>query len=174
MKKIISIYNKIEEVFLVATIVVSVTLLFINVILRYIFNTGIYGADEIALICFIWMSWLGISIGERQKEHIRIDMLSQSLHGLPKKILDITAELITLAILIFLVYYGVKVVGVFVRKGTVTAMYRIQKYWIYLSVPLGSLMMGLRIVGHIVEIIRAKDYGVKKEALDEAEEGEKS
>lgn len=169
MKKIIKVYNKIEEVFLVSSIVVSVTLLFINVILRYMFNTGIYGADEIALICFVWMSWLGISIGEREKEHIRIDMLSQSLHGLPKKILDITAELVTLAILVFLVYYGFKVVGVFVRKGTVTAMYRIQKYWIYLSVPIGSLMMGLRIIGHIVEIVRAKDYGAKPKELEEEE-----
>lgn len=85
LKKLGSIYNKIEEVTLATMLAGSLMILFINVVLRKFFNSSIYGADELARVLFIWMSWLGISIGERRSEHIRIDMLVQKLHGVPKR-----------------------------------------------------------------------------------------
>ena len=160
LKKVANFYNRIEEIFIGGMIAFSVIMLFINVILRYVFNTGIHGADEIALICFVWMSWMGISIVELKRGHVRIDMLSQSLHGTTKKVVDILADIVTLAILAFLVIYGLKVCSLFVEKGTVTNIWKVHKYWIYLSVPLGSFMMGIRVIFHILEVIKTKNYGM--------------
>ena len=95
LKKLGSIYNKIEEVTLATMLAGSLMILFINVVLRKFFNSSIYGADELARVLFIWMSWLGISIGERRSEHIRIDMLVQKLHGVPKKTVELVANIIT-------------------------------------------------------------------------------
>ena len=70
VRRILSVYNKIEEIALAVMIVSSVIILFANVVLRKLFNGAVYGADELARVLFIWMSWLGISIGERESVHI--------------------------------------------------------------------------------------------------------
>ena len=160
-KKIVAVYDKAEEVFLVITIVVSFVVLFINVILRYVFNASIYGADEIARICFIWMSWLGISIGQKYNEHVKIDVLPSSLHGTAHKVCVILADIVTMAILASLVYYGTIVTLKFVG-GAVTPMWRLPKAWLFVVVPFSSLMMFLRLIGHIVSVIKGEDQNQNK------------
>ena len=157
IRRIVSVYNKVEEVFLVVLIAVSVVLLFINVILRYVFNSGIYGADEVARIFFIWMSWLGISIGQRDKEHIRIDILPNALHGTARKVCLVLADLVTLAILGTLLVLGCKVTTQFFNNGLSTPMWKFPKYLLFVSVPFSALMMGLRIAAEIVDIITGKE-----------------
>ncbi len=157
LKKVIKAYNKVEEVFLVITIVVSVMLLFINVILRYCFNSSVYGADEIAKICFIWMSWLGISIGQRENEHVRIDMVQNLLKGNTKKGMLILADVVTIAILMSLVVLGIAVTEQFFFNNAVTPMWRFPKWVLFLSVPFSSGIMLLRLVGHIVEVAKSRD-----------------
>lgn len=153
-KKTVQVYDKAEEIFLVTTIVVSLLVLFINVILRKIFNSGIHGADEIARICFIWMSWLGISIGQKHGEHVVIDILPNALHGTAKKVCLILADLITMLILAVLVYYGTILTMQFSGGSAVTPMFRIPKVFLFVVVPFSCAMMFLRLVGHIVCVIR--------------------
>lgn len=153
-KKTVQVYDKAEEIFLVATIVVSLLVLFINVILRKVFNAGIHGADEIARICFIWMSWLGISIGQKHGEHVVIDILPNALHGTAKKICLIAADIITMLILAVLVYYGMLLTLQFAGTGAATPMFRVPKVVLFVVVPFSCAMMFIRLVGHIINVIK--------------------
>jgi TRAP-type C4-dicarboxylate transport system permease small subunit len=157
LKKIGNIYNKVEEVTLAVMLAGSLMILFINVILRKFFNGSIYGADELARVLFIWMSWLGISIGERRSEHIRIDMLVQKLHGVPKKTVELIANIITLCILAVLVYYGIGIVEVYMRKGVATSMYKIPQALVYASVPFSCGVMAIRLLFHTIDIFKKPD-----------------
>ncbi len=157
LKKLGSLYNKIEEVTLATMLAGSLMILFINVVLRKFFNSSIYGADELARVLFIWMSWLGISIGERRSEHIRIDMLVQKLHGVPKKTVELVANIITLCILAVLVYYGIGIVEVYMRKGVATPMYKIPQALVYASVPFSCGVMAIRLLFHTIDIFKKTD-----------------
>lgn len=157
LKAVGNVYNKLEELLLVTMLSGSLMILFINVILRYVFNSSIYGADELARVLFIWMSWLGISIGERRSEHIRIDMLIQKLHGVPKRVVMLVANITTLLILFVLVYYGMGVVGTYLAKGVSTPMYNIPQALVYFSVPYSCGVMSIRLIVNSVALFRRKD-----------------
>lgn len=157
LKRIGNIYNKVEEVSLAVMLAGSLMILFINVILRKFFNGSIYGADELARVLFIWMSWLGISIGERRSEHIRIDMLVQKLHGFPKKTVELIANILTLCILAVLVYYGIGIVETYMRKGVATPMYKIPQAFVYSSVPFSCGIMAIRLFFHTIDIFKQSD-----------------
>lgn len=157
LKRIGNIYNKVEEVSLAVMLAGSLMILFINVILRKFFNGSIYGADELARVLFIWMSWLGISIGERRSEHIRIDMLVQKLHGFPKKTVELIANILTLCILAVLVYYGIGIVETYMMNGVATPMYKIPQAFVYSSVPFSCGIMAIRLFFHTIDIFKQSD-----------------
>ena len=74
--KIISFIDKLEEILLVSMFVLMVLIIFIQVIMRYVFNNSLSWSEELGKFLFVWLSWIGISIGERRNEHIKITMVS--------------------------------------------------------------------------------------------------
>ena len=83
--KIISFIDKLEEILLVSMFVLMVLIIFIQVIMRYVFNNSLSWSEELGKFLFVWLSWIGISIGERRNEHIKITMLVDKLPPFAKK-----------------------------------------------------------------------------------------
>lgn len=61
---------------------VMAILVFMNVVMRYVFHSGIHGSDEISRLGFIWLSFLGAVAVMITGGHLGVDML---LRKLPKK-----------------------------------------------------------------------------------------
>ena len=73
--KILKTLNKIEDTALIAMFVAMVGIIFFQVIMRYVFNNSSSWSEELGKFLFVWLSWIGISIGHRRKEHIKITIL---------------------------------------------------------------------------------------------------
>ncbi|WP_341426948.1 TRAP transporter small permease [Anaerobranca californiensis] len=69
----------------------------VNVILRYIFNVGIYWSEEVATSSFVWSVFIGAAACYKRKMHIGIDML---INLLPIKIREIVNLLLNLFMVI--------------------------------------------------------------------------
>ena len=54
-------------------------LVFVNVILRYVFHSGINGTEEIARLSFIWLSFIGVVAVMISHGHLGVDMLLRKL-----------------------------------------------------------------------------------------------
>lgn len=78
-KSLIAGLNKIEEIAVIAMFALMVVVIFAQVIMRYVFNNSLYWSEELGKFLFVWISWLGISLGEREGEHIKITMLTGRL-----------------------------------------------------------------------------------------------
>ena len=52
-----------------------ITLVFLNVLLRYIFNTGLAWSEEVARLCFIYLVYLGTIDAYRDNRHLGVEML---------------------------------------------------------------------------------------------------
>ena len=81
MKKIVKLYDTLEAYVLVLALAFSTLLIFVQVIFRYVLNDSITWSEELARYIFIWMIWLGTSVSMKTKEHIRMDMLMNKVHG---------------------------------------------------------------------------------------------
>ena len=54
-------------------------LVFGNAAGRYLLNAGLASSDEIARLAFVWLVFIGAVIGVRERAHIGMDLLVQSL-----------------------------------------------------------------------------------------------
>ena len=144
MKKFINALNKTEEVVLVAMFALMVAIIFIQVVMRKL-NNSLYWSEELGKFLFIWISWLGISIGEKRGEHIKITMLTDKFSPKVQHILNIISELIVIFICVVTVYYSILLV--ISQAGTHYTGIKISVSWGYLAVALGCLCMILRSLG---------------------------
>jgi TRAP-type C4-dicarboxylate transport system permease small subunit len=63
-----SILNHIEEVIIVSMFALMVIIIFVQVIMRKAGNS-LSWSEELGKFLFVWISWMGISLGQREGEH---------------------------------------------------------------------------------------------------------
>lgn len=80
-------------------------LIFVNVVLRYGFNSGITISNEIARITFVWLIFLGSILAFRDKTHLAVNMFTKHLPMMGQKILHIIRQLVILWML-YLMFLG--------------------------------------------------------------------
>ncbi|WP_459980140.1 TRAP transporter small permease, partial [Paenibacillus sp. YK5] len=67
-----------------------------NVVLRYVFNTGLTWSEELSRFLFIWMIFLGSILGLKDNEHLGVDMMVKKLSYKGKKICFVVSNLLIL------------------------------------------------------------------------------
>ncbi len=63
-----------------------VVLVFGNVVLRYVFNSGIPISEELSRWLLVWLTFLGAIVALRQHAHLGVDTLVRALPPLGKQI----------------------------------------------------------------------------------------
>lgn len=162
-KDFLTIINKAEDVCLVVMFFGMVAVIFLQIIMRYVFNDSLTWSEELGKFIFVWISWLGISIGQRRNEHIKITMLTDKLPPRAQKITAVLADVILILILAVTIYYGILLVQT--QQRVPYAGIKISTSWGYLSLVLGCGFMALRLVGEIVGNIRSLIRGIPKEEI---------
>lgn len=143
--------DRAEDVCLVAMFALMVAAIFLQIIMRFVFNNSLSWSEELGKFIFVWISWLGISIGERRHEHIRITLLVDRLSIKWQKIFEIISNVLLFAILAVTIYYAVTLV--FSQSHVHYAGIKISTSWGYLSLVLGCAFMSLRLIGGTIRNI---------------------
>lgn len=79
MKRWIPRAERLVEWLMALALAVMVLLVFGNVVLRYVFNSGIAWAEEISRLMFVWMIFLGAVLALRQHAHLGVELLQAKL-----------------------------------------------------------------------------------------------
>lgn len=99
------ILDHLEE-WIVALLLAAMTLItFIQVVLRYVFNSGITWALELTTVVFAFMIFIGISYGVRKGAHIGVDALVKIMPSGMRR----AASIIT--VLLCMLYAGMVLYG---------------------------------------------------------------
>ena len=92
------------ELAIVLCLTLMAVLVFGNVVLRYVFDSGIAVSEELARLLFVWLIFLGAILASRQHAHIGFDTLVKSLPTRWKKIMiGISGALMLAACVIFVI-----------------------------------------------------------------------
>ena len=83
-----------------------VLMIFVNAVLRYVFNSGISATEELSRYAFVWVSALGGILAYYQNKHVGVDMLVNSLHGINKLVIQIISECVVLYAIYIMIYGG--------------------------------------------------------------------
>jgi C4-dicarboxylate transporter DctQ subunit len=98
--------NNISKYIAVIGISTGVSLTFINVVARYIFNHSITWASELSVYMFLWGIFFGSVYCFKENSHISIGILVESINKKIAKQIMIFTNIITFAFLVAVAYYG--------------------------------------------------------------------
>lgn len=86
LKALADAFTRLLEIVMVACLVVMFVMVFGNVMLRLLLNTGIDLSEEIPRFAFIWLTFLGAIVGMRRRAHLGVDIVVQALPRLGRRV----------------------------------------------------------------------------------------
>ena len=117
---------------LLAVIVIAIT---VQVFTRYALGRPIAWVEESATYAFIWMVFVGASLGLKRGRHIFIATFGTRLPVRTAAAMRMLVGVLILATLAVLVQQGIKVMGVEGRSSTISLPIELPRSWFY-SLPL--------------------------------------
>jgi C4-dicarboxylate transporter, DctQ subunit len=155
LQKINHFLNYLEEYVGVASLIFTSLLVFVQVVLRYVFNYSLSWSEEIARYLIVWFVFIGSSIAVREKAHATMDALVTYLPIKGKKIFSIIANLISIVFCVFLIWSGSGIVTSVIEFGSVTPSTGLPMFIPYLAIPVGASLMAIRFLQLLVQDIKS-------------------
>ncbi len=140
-KNLSFILNNLED--LVAAFFISITtiLVVINIVLRYIFNSGLVWSEEVATGCFVWSVFIGAVAVFKHRGHVGVDIIVKKLPvGLQKAVMLIT-DVILVGLNGYMAYLSVLYISKSYTK--MTPVLGISSVYISASVLIAFVLMTL-------------------------------
>lgn len=119
--------DRFEEITCLIALSLSVIVLFINVILRYCFKTGLAWSDEAVRYLIIYVTMIGLGMGIRNNATIAVDLLLQLSSKASQRILHIT---------IFAVQIMFGMVMAFASSKLLLMSWRMNEHTLAMDIPI--------------------------------------
>jgi TRAP-type transport system small permease protein len=143
--------NRFERYFVAANraiiflmMAVMTTLVFVNVVTRYVFNFSIIWAEEVSQYLMIWIAYLGAGLALREGRHVALEMLHDRLPEAFSRRVRMAVGGLVLAFLGAVTVLGFQF-AVFVWNQE-TPVLNISLGIPSLAIPIGSLLFAVHLV----------------------------
>jgi C4-dicarboxylate transporter DctQ subunit len=143
------IKGKIEEHILAITMLLIVVLVFMQAASRFLTGASLSWGSELAIYLHILQVWVGASLAIRTGENVRIEFFVNLFPRQIKFYLDLLALLIWFSFALFIAVVGSIFVFEVFQSMQRTPTMRVLLGYPYLAVPLGGLLMSIRLIEQI-------------------------
>lgn len=128
----------------------------LQVIFRFVLQSPLAWTEETAKYTFIWMTFIGSSLAAKNQSHIRVDMLENSLHGVPKQIVYWSCQALFLVFSLTMTVVGIGMINTLNAKPQVSPALKMPMQYLYAALPVGMGMCSFRIIQGAWRRLRAK------------------
>ena len=136
MKRLEQILIRVLEISFSICFLVMFALVVTQVILRYVFNESIGGANELATILFAYTSALGIAVGIAKRDHMAISWFTERLSPKLRKLIDVLG-LILLAILNLVIFwYSLRWIDI--TGSRMISVLQVPRWTAQIAIPIGT------------------------------------
>lgn len=157
MKKVIqAIDEKLEEYLLVAILAFMVTIIFIQVIMRYAFQNSLSWSEEITRYLFVWICWLGAGYAVKHDKHITITVFRDKLPERIRIFVEYIALIMWIGFSIFMCGNSWRLAHKILLQNQLAPATQIPMAYAYAAIPVGFLVMSLRLIQQLFKKVRAK------------------
>lgn len=148
------------EAYIIGIILMYTTVIMIvEVIGRYLFAHSLSWSEELVRYSFAWFTMLGASYAVREKANICVDGVLKNLPDKVAAAIELMGELLCIAFMVYLTFMSVKYTRFIYNGNSLASATRIPMAYIYASVPVGFLLISLRMIADIVKRIFGKRKG---------------
>jgi TRAP-type C4-dicarboxylate transport system permease small subunit len=129
----------VEAACAIVTVALAVTV-FIQVFNRFVLQTPLAWSEDLAMLLFQWMVFLGAALGVKRMRHFGIELLVRQLPARARHALELLVPVIIGIVALIMVSQGITLLSFNLtrRYGTMNLSYT----WAFLPIPVsGGLML---------------------------------
>lgn len=131
--------------------------MFVNVVLRYLFNAPISWGDELVQFTFIWLVFLGAVAAMKSNSHYAVETLMEVLPKVPAVAVGVLTDVAVIVICGVLAWYGYRIMMLFSFQSSPSL--ELPMVIVNSSLPLAALLMGVVRGAQMIERIRVDLLG---------------
>lgn len=155
--------------FLLSAVMVSVV--FVQVFMRYVMSNSLSWSEELARYCFIWLIYIGISYAVKHHRHIKVDAALLLFKDKTKIYFSLISNLLFLIFCVYVAIYGYSIASQLLAFGQTTPALQIPTGIVYLAPPVGMGLAGIRLIQNIINnVITIKNFDKTHELPKDAEQ----
>ena len=154
--KILKCIDLLEEIFSGVFFTIGITLIFIGVIMRYIFNMPLVWVDEFSVYFIIWGTIIGWSLAEKNERHIRVNILYDFLNDKNKRLFSIISSIFGILFSVFLLYASINLEIGYINTMQRSVNAAFPLWIVYAFFPFASALFCLRFFEKLVKQIKSK------------------
>lgn len=141
---------------IIASIFISITtvLVIINIILRYIFNSGLVWSEEVATGCFVWSVFIGAVAVFKHRGHVGVDLIVKRLPQAMQLGVRLITDLILVVLNGYMAYLSVLYIQTSYTK--MTPVLGVSSAYISSSVLIAFVLMTAYSVKFVIEDLFGK------------------
>lgn len=147
----------IEEAFVVISLAVMVIINFGNVVSRYLIHASWSFSEELVVILFVYNSFFAASLAYRKRAHLGFTFITDKMSRSNKKIAAVVSMLFTVILMSLLVKYGIEMIQSQIMFDQRTPAMGLPEWIAGISVPLGALVIIVRVIYICWETVRECD-----------------
>ena len=166
MRYILSIIVNTSKAIAAFGIAAGVTLAFINVVARYVFESSISWAGELTIYLFLWSTFFGAAYCFKKDAHIAVDVFLVKTPPKVQKFLTLITLIISAIYVGAIAYFGYKYVLLYIDLGEMSVDLDIPLWIPYVVVPISFAFSAVIILYKIIEVLKtpAEKLKLKGEA----------
>lgn len=145
-----------EEKFLVYSLMFTTTLIFFQVIMRYVIGRSLSWSEELTRYIFLWQIWVGASYAISMKKHLKIDVFINKFNGSIHKFLQLISLGCWFFFSAFLAVEGTKLVILITAQGQLSPAMQVPMSYSYAAIPVGGVLMLVKLMGEVFQILQQK------------------
>ncbi|WP_119153496.1 TRAP transporter small permease [Caldimonas tepidiphila] len=95
--------HRATEALIALSLAGMVLAVFVNVVLRYVFDTGIVFYEELSRLLFVWLVSIGAVLASVENKHLGFDMVVSRLKGVPRLLCNVATRVAIAGVLLLVV-----------------------------------------------------------------------
>ncbi|WP_412557977.1 TRAP transporter small permease [Thalassospira sp. MIT1370] len=167
-----TVVNRLEEGIIALLLASMTSLTFVNVVMRYVFNSGLTWALEITEFLFAWLILFGMSYGVKVGSHIGVDALVRLFPDRVQRVIGLFVVATGILYSSWLIIGGWELVSFNHMLEMEAEDSPIMLWFVYLIMPVGAALLAFRLAQVGWRIITGKQVGFNladeaREAIDQ-------
>ncbi len=144
--------NRFSEFLVITMIIVLVVVVAAQVFWRYVLSNSLSWSGELSRFLFIWVIFLGADITLREKAHVAVDSLLNSLRGFPKLLLSILIDIIIIGFTVIVFFSGLDLVQI--TWSQPSSALNIPTGLVYMAIPISMGLMTMNLLYSIAKKLK--------------------
>ena len=146
-------FSNIVEWIAAAMVVALAVIVFVQVFNRFVLKTPLAWSEDLAMLLFQWVSFLGAAIGVKRMRHFGIELVVKKLPERIHRKIEAIVPLLMGVVALTMITEGIRLIGF--NKSRIYSSMDLSYIWAYLPIPVSGCLMILYLVWH--EVLHWKD-----------------